>query len=386
MKLAKTILRTDKYHSPDRVLEVTPDRLKRWADTFQKMTANGNVIPSGWDHSSKAEELLPITMASWKNRKRSAKDTAGRLVEFKLSEDGNSADITVEYDDALAKDKASKNIVYVSPVISDSWKDGGGNEYQDCITHVDLVNHPVDRSQTPFVPVEGTIACAIRMGLSEPAFARLAEEDEPPAEDDSDEGGEDELPEKTPLDQNKLKEVVEALKSLDIVLADDTTSENFLNYLHTALLTAAAHRGEDPTGNDMNPSGTQVGDPGMAALSVEARGAIAWAEKLHRGNVATRLQTCLNEGRCTPAEHAEWVKQLPTIKLSLDNKNQPASSRLEFFLDDRDTVPKGTYWEPGSKLRLALETADPPSEFGEMTAEQIEEASNFALGRKTKQA
>ena len=396
-RFRKAVLKVGSYKSPDGEVTVTPERLKHWAKEFKRLSDARQVIPIDWDHASDEAGLKPLTMDQFK-KKRSAKNTVGNLADFRLSPDGQGAELTLDVADKSAADKAEKNLVYVSPVIFPTWKDGAGNEYRDCITHVDFVNHPVDHSQGPFMPAEpGAIACAIRMGLAAKPY-RMMVDDEPDDKDDDDkpdgdadgdddsEGSEEGVSD----DSGRLKSVIEALGGMNIVLSEDTNTENLLAHLHQALLTAAAHRGEGVDDTDTTQNGgdkTMVADPGAAgvtALSLEARGAIAWAEKTHRDQVAGRLKKLLADGKCTPAEFKTREKETGVVKLSLDPSGKHVVlSDLEKWIDSREAVPRGTFWEPDQRLRLSAEVESPPSNMiGEMSADEAQAAANWALGRR----
>jgi hypothetical protein len=385
MRFRKSILKVGRKVSPDGVVDVTPERLKHWATQFARLTKESDVpmVPIDWDHASTIEGLKPLSVDEYKKR-RSAKNTVGHLAEFRLAPDEQSAELVFDVGDDTAIDKAKKNMVAVSPVIVESFKDGKGNEYQDLITHCDFVNHAVDGDQGPFIPEEqGTLACALRMGLS-PALYRMA--DDKKDDDDSDDDGKDDDDELED-DAGRLKSVIEALGKMSIVLSDDTNTSNLLAHLHQALLTAAAHRGEDANDNSPNGDKTMVADPGAAgatALSLEARGAIAWAEKTHREQVTGRLQKVLDQGQCTPAEFKTRQEQTPAIKLSLDSEGKPAQSDLEKWLDSRESVPKGTFWDSEQRTRMSTTVEEPPANMrGELTAEETRAAADWALGRKT---
>jgi hypothetical protein len=166
----KAVLRVGTYHSPDGEVPVTPERLQHWRREFQRMKSARQVVPVDWDHAEQSNRagLTPLSLGDFRKR-RSARNTVGHLVDFDLTEDG--AVLTLDVPDENAADKADKNLVFVSPVISPAWRDGALNEYADCITHVDFVNHPVDYSQGPFERIstetnqQPAIACALRMGL-----------------------------------------------------------------------------------------------------------------------------------------------------------------------------------------------------------------------------
>lgn len=178
--LKKVGLKTGTYISPDGEISITRDRLAHWQATHQRLRNAKQVVPISWDHGSTIEQLSALSEDQY--NARSAQSTIGKLVDFVVGSDGESAEMTFEITDPVAEGRASRNEVFVSPVILPEWKDGHGNKYQDCITHVDLVNHPVDHSQSQFTPVPTAIACGLRMGLSQVyhmATAKRMGSDEP---------------------------------------------------------------------------------------------------------------------------------------------------------------------------------------------------------------
>lgn len=156
----KSILKVGTYHSPDGTVVVTPERLRHWERETRRLQNAKYAIPSHFDHASELDMLEPIAMDVLKRKQnRSASATVGHLESFKVAPDGKSAEIVLTTLTPTAQEKVASNAVYVSPVIFPEWKDGAGNKYRDVITSVDLVDHPVDYSQSSFIP-------AIRMGLS----------------------------------------------------------------------------------------------------------------------------------------------------------------------------------------------------------------------------
>ena len=401
MRFTKSILGVGKHHSPDGVLDVTPARLKHWAKQHARLTAANQIIPIDWDHPASEADMKPLSLAEYK-KKRSAKTTVGKLAKFDLAADGQSATLTFDVPDKLAQQKAADNIIFASPIIAPHWQDGDGNRYEDCIVHADFVNHPVDAHQGPFVPeAVGTIACAIRLGLSKPY--RMSEDspvdddkdddDSQVADDDAAADADDEPKDEPVADENRIKAVIEQLAGMNIVLSPDTTPTNFLTHLHQALLTAAAHSGDDdePAQNggqsDMTQQ-TSVADPGPTALSLEQRGAIEWAQQTHRTQVTARLKKVFDDGQCTPAEFKVREAAPASIRLSLDASGKPASSTLEQWLESREAVPKGTFWTDEAKLRMsAASVADPPANMtGMMSDEEAKRVADWALNKKANAA
>jgi hypothetical protein len=398
MKFRKAVLKTGTYHSPDGRVDVTPERLTHWAKQFARMRDAKQVIPIDWDHASSEAELQPLTMDQYAKR-RSAKNTVGHLYDFQVASDGQRAELTLEVLDDRAKAKAKDNLVYVSPVIFPAWKDGAGNRYEDVITHVDFVNHPVDHSQGAFEPIaDGVINCAIRMGLAKPM--RMGDMDKEPEEDEdkaapeeSDDDADIVEEEAEPAagvqdDDGRLRDVVSALAGMNIILSPDTNTGNLLAHLHNALLTAAAHRGEGPTGD--NPAGPgaapmEVADQGAVALSLAQQKQLDWANNQYRQHVAGRMRALLDTGRCTPAEHNQRRPATEAVKLSLADDGKPVPSAIEQWIESREACPEGTFWEPGSRLKkLSAAVAHPKINTGELAPEEVEQVASWAMGRRTK--
>lgn len=396
----KTILRAGQtYHSPDGEVKVTPERLKHWAEGFERLRAAKYDVPVSWDHATDINGLAPVKML-----KNSAANSVGKLAEFKVAKDGQSAEIMLDLTDPKARGRARRNEVYVSPVIFESWKDGAKNEYKDVITHVDMVVHPVDYSQGPFEPIEpGTIACALRMGLST-AIYRLSKDDKPGDDEedvsdddtetindesaDADGDGDNDATD-PPIDANKLKDVLATLQSMQIVLSQDTDESNFLDHLHQALLTAKALRGDDtnqpdaPDATGTAGGSTTVSDPGVATMSLESKAALAYAERQHRKEVQGRLDKLLETGRCTPAEHEQKKGGVGVLKLSLDKAGAPKIGDLEKWIESREPVPAGTFWDASKRTRMSATTvAEPPENMvGEMSKDRETELLSQYFGR-----
>ena len=122
---SKAILSVGTYHSPDGTVHVTPERLRHWEKQVSKLQEVGYAIPSHFDHANEIDLLSPIDETTLKNRiSRSAQATVGKLKSFRVSEDGNSAEIMLETLTPKAKDVVGSNAVYVSPVIFPEWRDG----------------------------------------------------------------------------------------------------------------------------------------------------------------------------------------------------------------------------------------------------------------------
>lgn len=386
-KFKKAILRAGQtYHSPDGKVTVTPERLSHWASEFSKLTGNGYVVPIDWDHAADLAGASPVKLSDHKKR-RSAKNTVGKLAEFNVAADGQSADVLLDITDPTAQGRAERNEVYVSPVIFDKWADGAKNQYSDVITHVDIVNHPVDHSQTPFVPAEpGTVALGIRMGLS--GVYRMGDnpfgdddDDDTEGDDeptdvlpDGDEGKSDKNPDMPKVEgDDKIAEAIRAhLDQLGAALPSDWSfsSDAADQILLTALKTlvkanqkaeAESSKGDDDDDSNGDDDMGKLADPGFAAMSLASRNALAYSEREHRKGIQSRLDTLRDQGRCTVDEHSKRMEGVAAIRLSLDDDGNPNLSDLEKWLDSREAVPAGTFWTPEMRTANAtrLSIAEP---------------------------
>jgi hypothetical protein len=409
-KFKKAILKAGQtYHSPDGKVEVTPQRLKHWADGFRKVTANGYVVPIDWDHASDLAGASPVKMSEFK-KNRSAKNTVGKLADFRIAEDGQSAEVLLDITDPTAKGRAERNEVYVSPVIFEQWKDGANNRYRDVITHVDIVNHPVDHSQGPFVPAEpGTVALGIRMGLS--GVYRMAEDEDREDEGDDFAGNDDptetlpsgdESTEENPdlpkvHGDDKIAEAIRAhLEQLGAVLpadwsfSSDAADQILLTALKT-LVKAEQDAAADKAGDDEedDPYGAdemgKVADPGFAAMSLASRNALAYAERKHREDIGGRLSKLRDNGQCTVAEFDARSGGVGSIRLSLDSDGNPALSDLEKWIESRESVPRGTFWDAETRTRMQRLSIVEPPEHQRLESSEVETQKlvDFALGRKS---
>ena len=458
----KIALKTGTYHSPDGEVPVTVARLQHWRDEFARMKAARQVVPIAWDHAEQSDKanLQPMSLADYR-RKRSAKDTIGHLVDFQLTQDG--AELTLDVHDPDAAKSATNNSVFISPVISPTWRDGAANEYADCFTHVDFVNHPVDHSQGPFTRVDspagagvatGTteqpaIACALRMGLGSQLYTyggrdiRMAAEEKDGRSQKPDgwvnEGGKvhptfkkgsdrkipksrqkdkraerkasgkvpakkekpksrgtgkrskgkkavaklslgqrflqtkgairmaDELPETdmiptdvAPDDENydAIDEILDMLEELNIRLPEDTTDENLIDRLRTALHTAMAHREEagvkEPDGDEaMPPALESTEEPPVPetsqAMSLASANAIG---EQYRRSLSSRLTKLHKSGRCTDAELASRRTELGTTRMSLAASGRPVRCGLERWIASREVLPQGAVLNETQRLSL----------------------------------
>lgn len=370
---AKTMLRVGSYHSPDGRVDITPSRIRHWAEQFRRLTAANQVVPMHWDHGTDGESLQPVSASQF----RSARNTVGRLKDFRPTADGRAAEVVFETVDPAATAKVASNAVYVSPVIFPRWRDGQGNEYRDLITHMDIVDHPVDHSQTPARPMEA-ITCCLRMGMGTRPFTLGLEDGMRDTDiDDTGPGADEQTDIDIPVDdaddtpgdgQPGVGDLMLALADHGIILPDDTTLDNFLDRLVTALIAKKGSQpggpGEDvttPQDGGFDSGDTTIASPQIATMSTATLAALRFGGQEYRKRLASSLDRLLRTGRCTPAEHAAKRAELDTVKLSLDATGQPKQSTLSIWLEAREGLPKGACWDSAEKLRrMSARVVDQP--------------------------
>jgi hypothetical protein len=410
----KTMLRVGTYHSPDGQIDVTPNRLRHWEQQHRRLTQARQVVPMHWDHGSDIASLQPLAMSEMTAAKsRSARNSVGRMVDFKVTPDGKQAEVTFQTSNSEAASKVAANDVYVSPVIFPEWKDGAGNKYRDLITHLDLVNHPVDHSQSLAKRInhQPVIACALRMGLAtkpmrlgaDPMADELKDDelDEVDTELDIDadadvdatvdlDGGEsmddgemtpslpEAEPEITPESTGpSVGDIMLALSEHGITLPDDTTEENFMDRLRTALIaTSDQTPGGDSTPPNQGPftGDSIVADPQIATMSL-------YAQNAYQKDLTRRLDHLLKTGRCSPAERSQQVVKLKTVRLSLIG-GKPAANDVSKWIRSRAGLPEGAIWSAKEKLRRLSVASHPKVVEGDKTPDKMSREEIDALADK----
>lgn len=387
-------------------LEVTPERLKTWADTFAQMSANGLEIPVGWDHSKDPEKTIPLTKSQ--SRKRSARDRAGTMTGFTLAADGKSAEVELELVDEKAVRQAKGGIGELSPIIRPSWKDGRGRKYGEGFGHMDLVLNPVDNTQGRFRPAKTEDGLALAMALrfstdddfsaDDTIVYRMADEDDEKknrdglAKDDvattSENGSAPEnnenpdMPKPESNDQH-FEALIAHLSELGLVLPDDTDRENIVERLLTATMTANRQKSDaendkekdNESGNEMaEKSKVMSPEAGVATMSVEDRAAFddlkSENERMKKArNRDRRLQLSVEiddltrNGQMTPDQAKAYKESLEVVQFSLDDEGEFEETTLDAKLDVHRNTPKGTYWSNDKKL-AAARTVEPPTTRG----------------------
>jgi hypothetical protein len=372
------MLRVGTYESPDGLVVITPKRLKKWRENFQRMSSTGYRVPMSWDHADNLEDAVPVKMGADRSAHRSAKNTAGLVTDFRISQDGNSAELVIDAE-GRAAEQARSNRVFVSPVIFPNWKDGAGNLYNDVITHVDFVDHPVDYAQQPFRELTARsatpiVACAIRMGLGKPismATGMFDDENDDVAEtgDELDtaaavpgDGDGDGIPNEgddaaaapasEPANDPRLEVVIMFLTDLGLNLPEIKTGDDLVSVLYR---TASGADEDEPASGDGAAAQSTVVDPGMQAMSLRVKELESVLVNQAKNAVTERLGFLLKTGRCTKHEHDAQVAKLGALRMSVANDGTPKSNDVIAWAESRAGVPVGTFANTGKpKTRMGL--------------------------------
>lgn len=331
--------------SPDGPVVVTRERIQHWADAHKKLTAAKYDVPSRWEHAADTRDLLPLSTDDYQ-RQLDGRHVVGRMTGVDVSQDGNSAVVTLEVSDPRAAEQCDSNRIKASPVIAAWWRDGRGNEYSDLITHFDLVQRPVDANQGPFERVDSQplIACSLEPRFLSERIIRMAMEDIAPAP----EASAVEPPAPVVDTLAELRGLLAAWPT-PVVLPPEVTPETLV----TALTAALAVQPE-PEQEEVMPV---VEEPSMATLSTEVRGAVEYANSLHRKTLADRLESLVKTGRCSPAEKNQIEQQLSTVRLSLDSAGKPVSCDPQKWIECREATKENSVWEA---VKLSAEPTKSP--------------------------
>lgn len=245
MKFTKQILKPGKYraHTLDgpKDVEVSEERLKQWVDTFSSMTDQEDPlrIPAPWKHDGSN----PIT-----TDEKAADNNAGFWEKLWQEKDGSvwgTLDVPREEDAS----KVGTSVREVSPYVLPNWSDGLKREYKEGPLHIALVTHPVMPGQTNFEKVKGKHTKgtpALALAMSQMIFAEGVAEPQSATNVAS-----------TNASDASVKDALEALARHNITLPQDTTAENFIERIITAVIALDGKEQNEEDPNRVQGQGTE---------------------------------------------------------------------------------------------------------------------------------
>lgn len=356
-------------------IHIGRERIKRWVDNFTKMKASGLKIPAPWRHEEKAQPArLDADHSDW-----DAYNNGGFWEELHVGDDGALYG-TVDVPNAKDAEKVGTTVQDVSLLAKPEWMDGEGTKYQDAITHIAMVVHPVAKDDQNFVPQD---APAIALSLSEFYSA-----DDTTTGDEGDSVPEGDGPK---AGSATVKDVMQLLREVaKVTLPEDTTADNMLERLVTALSAIRGQKSEEnPEGESVKepPAGSkkQPGPVAMSlenyefaaqmlgtakvvnpatkkpwtaaeleakdkadkakntvALSAEDQATINWARKSARNAYKSRIEACVASGRVDPKTAKEFWDTLSAdedLKLSFDESGSPVANHYDFVISAWERTP-----------------------------------------------
>lgn len=378
--LQKNILRVGTRFGANGEIPITPQRLLHWKKQHARLKANGNKVPSRYDH-----DLAHVDALSHEDfdKELNAGDTIAELLDINIAPDGKSAEFIFNVPKQKDYELALDNIIGVSPVIADQWEDGLGNKYTDVIVHADFVNHAVDCLQGDFRPVTalslGVTKKFTRVFLSRGITAMADNTAAPDGLEDLDIDSETDLsesPDDVTDDGAMLSEVMGLLAARNIIVPDDTTPEDFLSHLRTALMTANAHTEEDsdptePAGDENGGNVDMQMPPAMMSLTKHPMYLLS--QNQYRSDLSRRLKECVRTGRCEPHVAKQMEKSIGVTTMSLAPTGKVKKSVAEIRLGDLEAREAGSAWPSEVRTSLmSLNHVEIPTNMTEMTDAQAE--------------
>lgn len=338
-----------------RTADITKSRIRHWVNQFSLMTKAGLKVPAPFTHDPNA---LPAEAA--KDAANPA-NNAGYWTRL-FQKDGKLYG-EIDVPDQATADKIGATVKEVSPMFRDRWTDGKGKEWKDPILHIALVNHPVAHGTSDFIPSEkfdaaqnaklpaGAEQCVV---CSISGLMSTDEEDLSPARDTA--GGKEG---ETDLEgDDRIPEALEALEMFGIHLPEDTTAENFLDNLITAIRAIKSYeKSEHANNGDQDHPLSQLKEqPTPIAMSTDNKALNALIVSTKR-DITSRIDRLLKAKVITPAfKKAKIDPLLNTFTMSiddLDDKGDRKPGRLDDILDALEANA-----QPGSAASFFNENKD----------------------------
>lgn len=439
-KFKKKVLEEGRYQSPDGMIDITKDRIKHWAASFQKMKAAGLKIPIPWGHQSKASP-------DYDEREfYESKYNGGYLEDLQADKNGcliAIVDIPKE-DDAQ---RIGTTVREVSPQVETKWKDGRGKVWDDVITHIALVTHPVVPGQDNFEVYEDAPKPegATRLSLKQ----KLSKGDSPMADEVEDLEGAVEEPVKKEKKKDKPKEpetvtedvfednsgassggidseLLDLLARVGLIIPDGTSEKDFVTALKASAATlthkmdeegggagdegdlgnldlsgledALSGGGQEPpvdeaaaaepgAGGDANKGPVMEQQPAMtmslAKNNIEAELELCkqQLENSNRDKLSNTVELLLTQGKITPVIADQLRGELKQYKLSLGGGISIVESKLETL----KYMPEGSAWGNDERIRLSkISEESLPSEFKNLNDEDASRLADLQLKRTGK--
>jgi hypothetical protein len=338
----KQILKPGTYTVAGRQEFISPERIAKWVANFAKMQVNGLKIPAPWRHDPKAQPVRN----QMDQQDTNAYQNGGFWRELWIDETDGSLHGAVEVPLSDDAKKVGTTVKEVSPLIQSKWTDGNGSTYDDAITHIALVTHPVAPGQTNF---EG-------IALSQGAFVDAADLTLAHEEPDGDECD----PKNVKATGATIAKALPILAKLGLGLPSDTDESNFAERIIVAALAIeshAAHDKEDEEENAEEPPKKSKEKPSPIAMSHELTPAqqaqLAFAQQTLRERYAARVEALVQSGRVSAKYALEKLKPLlETHEVAFAADGKPIDGPLDLILGSLESLPASSALTGSSPAKL----------------------------------
>lgn len=205
----------------------------------------------------------------------------------------------------------------------------------------------------------------------------------------------------------RVSELIAHLAEMEhpLVLPPDTDASNLIDRLDTAVLTALAHQGKNPNGEDdedqdgpgNNNNPNQYTDAAMSTPVMMSQNALTkQVVKLHKKDLDSRIEKLANSGRITRKLAKELQTELTTVRLSLDGDGEPTMAldkngkaqpcKLVNRIEAYEALDAGMAFTDDDAVRLSLEdlpsdATGTPEDNKKAVEECIQTMSRGAAGR-----
>lgn len=328
MEFTKDVLYVGKWHPPGREpVEFKPDDLAHYARRVKDMLAAGLQIPLSWEHQ---DEAKPMTEADRKAAK--AKHTLGWAKQAELHPDGYLTVVTEVPNEEDGKKLPA--VRFISPEIVHDWKDGTGKVWPGpSITHLAVTPRPVQHKQQPFQKLGFS---ALRLSLAD---LRLAEDDNydgkdtGQANDQNSQNGESK-----PKPAGHLGNLIKELTDVGLVLPADTTPDNLIERLMTAVMTMKAAKKEAKEDEEPYP-GTQPPQEAKQTMQMSMEERVKATEArllgMETAGLRDRIEALFTTGRVSKPIRDKLLEDLGKQQLRLsatgDLEPNPVVYRVESY-------------------------------------------------------
>lgn len=338
----KDVLRVGTVHKGGKRYDFDRNRLERYARNVNELTREGLRIPLVLEHSDPADSSGKEGPQKPRDKAAKAvKNGAGWITGARVDEAGLlklKVDVT---DKAVAQKLADGSIKFVSPDLRSQWTSPlSGKVYKDVIYNAALTHHPVGANQGDFVQLGEVLQLSLAdYGDEESESAESGEA--PPDPVDNTEESDPDLPseEGDSEAETKLKLCLAWLDKLDIPMQSDTTPDNFIDRLTTALMAVSATRDKLKS----EESAEEDSDPGSdlplkeeqpdSMLQFSEHPAFKRLVDTHRASDRKRISALVKQGRIGKKLAATLSGRADSLQLSDDFQTERPSLSLSEILD-----------------------------------------------------